>query len=106
MSAPEMKVDASMAKFTATKKEMKFIERIVERALKLAEDLEFSCNKATLLMDIEACHCNGTKLDLKKLMSFDNSNFSHDVFGIRKHLDRNTGKLRDCFRPRCAVKEE
>lgn len=96
----------ALIKFSATKKEMKFIERIVQRALYMAEELEMSIDKKHLLMDIEACHCNGTKLDLKKLMSFDNSNFSHDVFGIRKHLDRNTGKLRDCFRPRCAVKEE
>lgn len=106
MSAPVEKVDVGLVNFTATKKEMKIIERIVQRALYMAEELEMSIDKKHLLMDIEACHCNGTKLDLKKLMSFDNSNFSHDVFGIRKHLDRNTGKLRDGFRPRCAVKEE
>jgi hypothetical protein len=104
MSAPQMKVDADMAKFKATNKEMKIIERIAARALYMAKDLEISCDKKTLLMDIEACHCNGAKLDLKKLMSFDNSNFAHDVFGIHRHLDRNTGKLKNNFWPRSAAK--
>lgn len=105
MSAPEPKVDVGLIKFSATKKEMKFIERIVERALKIAKDHEVSCDKGSLLMDIEACHCNGVKLDLKKLLSFSNADFAHDVFGIRRHLDRDTGRLRNNFYPRCALKE-
>lgn len=39
MSAPEPKVDVGLIKFSATKKEMKFIERIVQRALYMAEEL-------------------------------------------------------------------
>lgn len=60
MSAPEPKVDVGLIKFSATKKEMKFIERIVQRALYMAEELEMSIDKKHLLMDIEACHCTGT----------------------------------------------
>lgn len=53
-------------------------------------------------MDLAATHANGCKLDLDKLLAFDNFNFAHDVFGIREHLDRKTGKLKDFFLPRCA----
>jgi hypothetical protein len=56
-------------------------------------------------MDITACHANGCKLDLAKLLGADDGNFGHDVFGIRRHLDRadgspTAGQLLDCFVPR------
>ena len=36
-------------------------------------------------------------------MAADNgSNMLHDVVGIAHHLDRKTGKLKDCFLPRFA----
>lgn len=34
----------------------------------------------------------------------DRFNFAHDVGGIRYHLDRNTGELADCFRPRYSAR--
>lgn len=27
---------------------------------------------------------------------------NHDIAGIMRHIDRNTGKLTRCFMPRCA----
>jgi len=51
-------------------------------------------------MDVTACHANGNKLDLAGLLAADDFNFSHDVFGIYRHIDRDTGKLGNCFRPR------
>jgi hypothetical protein len=53
-------------------------------------------------MDITACHLNGCKLDLAKLLAADDFNFAHDVLGIRRHIDRETGQLMNCFRPRFA----
>ncbi len=53
-------------------------------------------------MDITACHLNGTKLDLDRLLAFGDFDFVHDVFGIARHLDRTTGKLQNHFWPRCA----
>jgi len=41
-------------------------------------------------------------LDFEKLLSFDDFNFYHDMFGIHNNLDRNTGKLKNHFVPRCA----
>lgn len=55
-------------------------------------------------MDITAVHANGNPLDLQKLLTFDDFSFAHDVFGISRHIDRNTGKLMNCFLPRCSVK--
>ncbi len=54
-------------------------------------------------MDIIACHCNGCRLDLKKLLNLDKASFLHDVVGITTCLDRTTGKIKNGFRPRSAI---
>jgi hypothetical protein len=54
-------------------------------------------------MDITAAHANGCPLDLGKLLNFGDGDFAHDISGIRYHIDRETGKLGDCFLPRCAA---
>lgn len=56
-----------------------------------------------IVMDLIAVHANGCPLDFRKLAKFDDFNVMHDVVGINNHIDRKTGKLRDCFRPRCAL---
>lgn len=53
-------------------------------------------------MDIAATHANGCPLRLYELRDADDFNFNHDVFGIRRHIDRKTGKLSGCFVPRFA----
>ena len=58
--------------------------------------------KLTVIMDIESTHNNGCKLNLYELLKADDYNFIHDVNGIRRHINRNTGKLEDCFIPRYA----
>jgi hypothetical protein len=59
-------------------------------------------SKADMHMDIVACHANGTPLKLQKLRDFDDFNFAHDMSGICRHLDRDTGKLGGCFVPRAS----
>jgi len=56
-----------------------------------------------LNMDITATHLNGCSLKLVELLKTDDGNFAHDVFGIRRHIDRETGQLKHCFLPRYAV---
>ncbi|NHO33307.1 hypothetical protein GOB85_12520 [Acetobacter sp. LMG 1636] len=51
-------------------------------------------------MDLIATHSNGCPLDLERLYEADDFNLLHDVIGIRRHLDRSTGKLTDHFLPR------
>lgn len=59
-----------------------------------------------LLMDLTACHLNGCTIDLPRLLAAPDTDFAHDVFGIRRHIDRETGGLGGCFLPRCAAASE
>lgn len=52
------------------------------------------------LMDITACHLNGNALDLDALLAAPMGEFLHDVCGILNNIDRETGKLLNCFSPR------
>ena len=56
-------------------------------------------------MDITACHANGNPLRLAELLSADDFNFCHDVLGIRRHINRETGQLENCFVPRFSCPE-
>jgi hypothetical protein len=54
-------------------------------------------------MDVTAVHANGCPLRLRELLLADDFNFAHDVFGIRRHLNRDTGRLTGFFVPRFAT---
>lgn len=93
--------------FEVTLEDAGLIERIVKRAdvahretigRRMTED-----ERVSLEMDLTAVHANGCPLRLQELLDADNFNFGHDVFGIARHIDRRTGKLRNHFRPRFAV---
>jgi hypothetical protein len=89
--------------FKATKEDSELIDKIIERAHKLFKNFKkVDIDLLELNMDICATHLNGCNLSLEKLLSFDNSNFLHDVIGINRNIDRKTGKLENCFIPRCA----
>jgi hypothetical protein len=75
------------------------IVKISKRASKITPSLPVMC----CMMDLEACHNNHCELDLDKLLNFDQSNFLHDITGITNNLDRTTGKLENCFSPRCSA---
>lgn len=55
-------------------------------------------------MDLTAVHANGCPMDFQRLLDADDFNFVHDVGGIKRHLNRETGELLDMFRPRFAQK--
>lgn len=95
-----------MISFTVPKKEIPLLKTVIDRAWMLyAATSECQEDQVNLSMDITACYANGCPLDLGKLLAFDDFNFAHDIFGIRRHLDRNTGKLNGFFSPRCAKPE-
>lgn len=83
-----------------TNDERTAIIAICKRAVK---ELTIEDNLVDLQMDITACHCNGTKLDLQKLLNADKFNFAHDVQGIRSHISRHDGQIKNCFLPRCSA---
>ena len=90
-------------KFTATREEKRIIRKIAARAVSAAVDARIDYDLQSAWMDIEACHCNGMPLGLQKLFDADDGTFGHDVFGIRRYLDRTSGKITQCFVPRCAL---
>lgn len=56
-------------------------------------------------MDLTAVHANGNPMRLADLLAADDFNFAHDIVGISRFLDRNTGRLTDCFSPRFSARE-
>ena len=79
--------------------EDRLITKIAKRAVEMCGD-SYSLQDAQ--MDITACHLNGCPLELENLLNTDDFNFAHDVFGIRRHLNRQTGQLENHFLPRYA----
>lgn len=78
------------------------ISAIVDRALEVGK-LDPERHKCNLLMDLQACHNNGCKLNLDAMINADDTDLIHDVFGINRHLNRDNGQLEDCFLPRFAL---
>lgn len=78
------------------------IKAIAERAADI--DRKFNGDDASddqhHRMNITACHANGNPLRLEDLLEADDFNFGHDISGIDHHINRNTGKLENHFRPR------
>lgn len=90
-----------MISFECTRQEHNLIIAIVARAKK--EFAYFASEPPydpALEMDISATHANGNPLRLAELLAAPQADFAHDIFGIRRHIDRETGRLTDCFQPR------
>ena len=77
------------------------ISKIAARAVTMAKDAGVSYQHIDAMMDLEHAH-KQFPIDLAALLAADAGNFGHDVFGIRRHMDRSTGKLGGCFLPRFA----
>ncbi len=89
-----------MIKWTTHKQTMEIEATICKRTVALAKEHSVDYKYMDALMDLDACHSNGCPLKLGELLQADDFNFAHDVFGICQHINRNTGKLQDCFLPR------
>jgi hypothetical protein len=84
-----------------TRTEYKLIHAVAERAVRMAAAAGIDYDMMTAELDITACHLNGNPLRLKELAYWaDDANFGHDIFGIRRFMNRETGKLSDEFSPR------
>ena len=89
-----------------TKEEADLIGLIADRAFALAKEAGVRrLDKCSVVMDLTAAHINAYPLDLAGLLAAGHGDFAHDVFGIIRHMDRDTGKLQDCFVPRYAKSE-
>lgn len=91
--------------FQADRYTMDLVTKIADRAMALQHRLapipRYNRGRETMTwhMDLLAAH-NNCPLDLTQLLDADDSNFAHDVFGIRRHINRETGELENCFSPR------
>jgi len=90
-------------RFDATKEEMTIVTKIAKRASKMAAENGIDYPVLEAHMDVSAVNATCCKLKLAELAEADDFNFSHDLFGIRRHLNRKTGQLEDCFLPRFAA---
>jgi hypothetical protein len=98
MKHPTETKSRQVISWSATREEIALIDEITTRFLGMG----LKADRVDVMMDITACHCNGTPLNLEKLLAFDDFNFAHDVVGIRTHINRRTGEINDCFLPRSA----
>lgn len=81
-------------------KDFSLIIKLADRGVKLASKLGHDdFERADFSLPLAECHM-ALPLDLKRLSEFNDGDFAHDLFGIRRHFD--DGKLHDCFLPRCA----
>lgn len=87
----------------ATAVAMDLIGKIADRAVAVYAGHDIRVDRKDVLMDLSMVHLSGNKLRLEELLAADDMNFIHDVAGINRHLDRETGKLMDCFSPRFSL---
>ena len=96
---------AKQVSFSVNAMDADTIRQIVRRAEAIFVGAGQTVDPLCLTMDITAVHANGCPLRLQALLDADEFNFLHDVTKIERHIDRNTGKLRDHFVPRFARRE-
>lgn len=91
--------------FSVDKFDAGIITAIAHRAAGLAAHAGVPVTKMHFEMDVTATHANGCPLRLQSLYEADDFNFAHDIWGIYRHLNRETGELMNCFVPRFARPE-
>ncbi len=81
--------------------DLALITKLADRGVKLAKSFNIRLTRGDLAMPLAECVVTGAvKLDLKRLAAFNDGDFGHDIFGIRRNLV--DGKMENCFLPRCA----
>ncbi len=91
---------AGFVSFDASREDGDLAYKIAARAARMAYEAGGRYDLIDAQMDIIATHVNGNPLKLQELLEADDMNFSHDAFGIRRHINRDTGKLTQHFLPR------
>lgn len=87
----------STISFSVSKQDRALIEQIVDRAVQ-----SLGLDRLEISMDLTAVHANGCPLDLAGLLIAEPFDFGHDVMGINRYIDRNSGHLTRQFLPRFA----
>jgi len=101
MESKQQEISAEPAFAELSREEEHWMGEILNRAEIMGVYTD-NVTPLSLRMDLEAVHYH-TPLDFKKMAQADEVNFAHDISGIIRAVDRNTGLLRDYFKPRFAV---
>lgn len=88
----------SSIKWAATGGEYVLIANIIKRLAAFGYPVSYPNTE----MDLTACHLNGCPLDLKRMSKAGRFDLFHDINGIERNINRDTGKLSNAFRPRFA----
>ena len=73
-----------MIKWEATEEEYDLITAIAQRGAFRAAEKGLEYDQMTAIMDIEACHCNGTPLRLQDLLYADDDEFANILKAIHE----------------------
>ena len=90
------------ANLSTTKEDYKLIHKAAARRCRMAIELGVQDDITAASMDIQIVHHNNP-LRLQELLDAPDHEFSHDVFGIRKFINRDSGALGGLFVPRYSV---
>ncbi len=82
-----------------SKQDMRTIFEIADRAMGLSDLHRNQFTKLDLVMDLTAVH-ETSPLRLDDLLTADQVNFVHDIFGSVRNLNRETRQLENCWTPR------
>lgn len=82
--------------FNSTKDDTGIVWRIAHRAV----DNGIYDEPKDAAMDVTATHLNGNPIRLQDLLDSDDGTFNHDLSGIKRYLNRETGELTDFWTPR------
>jgi hypothetical protein len=80
--------------------ELEIVQKIADRVAVLISVLQLDgmdYDRQDLIMDLDAAYTNSGPFNLTRLLESPDTDFLHDVYGIHRHIDRETG----CFMPRC-----
>lgn len=77
------------------------VKAVIRRALNLYESYGVDVEQIDLSMDLTAAKYSMPEIDFDALLGFKDADFLHDVSGIIRNLNRETGVLENHFLPRC-----
>lgn len=88
-----------------TEEEQQAFVRVVDRAERLLMEQDVEFDRIDIVMDLLNVHEKCVPLDFERMADAPKGDFGHDIAGIWDNYNRETGKLENCFLPRCAKGE-
>lgn len=77
------------------------LSALADRAEALYRRHGIADTRTAIVMDLDNTDRH-MPLDAEALLASSDADFAHDMLGIRRHIDRETGTLTGCFTPRYA----